>query len=795
MSNAINQNGTGLEQQVAGLDLNGGKANNSSPITTKNSTTSSSGGVYVPPHLRGASSSSSLKASSSSTDVSQPRDDTRGSGNSSGSSSKYDNRGDQQRGGDYRRGGGGRNFNSRGGDRQSGDFSNFGSGGSRRGGGRYEDNYNGGDNESRRGGDNWNRGGGGRSQNNRNYERRDDDRNNYRGGDRSSSRNETTNDDQQPQQPRNNRWQEPERRPDEQRNGGGGGSGSGGERKYGGRWNEERRGDIDYTKLGPRDERLEQELFGTGNTGINFDKYEDIPVEATGQNVPPNITSFDDVQLTEIIRHNVQMARYDKPTPVQKYAIPIIINGRDLMACAQTGSGKTAAFLLPILNQMYELGIPPPPQNTRGYNRRKQYPLGLVLAPTRELATQIFEEAKKFAYRSRMRPAVLYGGNNTSEQMRELDRGCHLIVATPGRLEDMITRGKVCLDNIRFLVLDEADRMLDMGFEPQIRRIVEQSNMPVTGQRQTLMFSATFPKQIQELASDFLSNYIFLAVGRVGSTSENITQTLLWVYEQDKRSYLLDLLQNIRDGLEYSKDNLCLIFVETKKGADALEEFLYQCNHPVTSIHGDRTQKEREEALRCFRSGECPVLVATAVAARGLDIPHVKHVINFDLPSDVEEYVHRIGRTGRMGNLGVATSFFNEKNRNICADLVELLIETKQEVPSFLEDMMASERSHGGNKRRGNGGGGRYGGGGSGFGSRDYRQSSGGGGGGNRNSNRGGNSGGGGGGSYRSNGTSSYGSGGGGGGGSGNNYYSSNYGNDGGNYGGNSSSGPDWWGN
>uniref|UniRef100_T1PI52 RNA helicase n=1 Tax=Musca domestica TaxID=7370 RepID=T1PI52_MUSDO len=761
MSNAINQNGTGLEQQVAGLDLNGGRANNSSPITTKSSLSSSQADVYVPPQLRGDTNFAPKTSNSS-----DSRYESRG-GNRGGDR-------DSQRGGEFRRGGGGRNFNSRGGDRQSGDFSNFSG---RRGGGRYDDNYNG-DTDSRRGGDDWNRGGG-RSQNNRNFERREDGGGGgYRGGR-----------DRRDDPPRNNRWQEPERRPDdggERKDtdsvsgdaSGGGSNNRGGERRYGGRWNEERRGDIDYTKLGPRDERLEAELFGTGNTGINFDKYEDIPVEATGKNVPNNITSFDDVQLTEIIRNNVQMARYDKPTPVQKYAIPIIINGRDLMACAQTGSGKTAAFLLPILNQMYEHGIPPPPQNTRGYNRRKQYPLGLVLAPTRELATQIFEEAKKFAYRSRMRPAVLYGGNNTSEQMRELDRGCHLIVATPGRLEDMITRGKVCLDNIRFLVLDEADRMLDMGFEPQIRRIVEDSNMPGRGQRQTLMFSATFPKQIQELASDFLSNYIFLAVGRVGSTSENITQTILWVHEQDKRSYLLDLLETIRAGSEYSKDSLTLIFVETKKGADALEEFLYQCNHPVTSIHGDRTQKEREEALRCFRSGDCPILVATAVAARGLDIPHVKHVINFDLPSDVEEYVHRIGRTGRMGNLGVATSFFNEKNRNICADLVELLIETKQELPSFLEDMMASERSHGGNKRRG-GGGGRYGGG---FGSRDYRQQSGGGGGGNRSSNNrssGNQGGGGGGGSYRSN---------------GNSYYNS-YGNDGGNYGGNSSSGPDWWGN
>ncbi|XP_037944563.1 ATP-dependent RNA helicase bel [Teleopsis dalmanni] len=744
MSNAINQNGTGLEQQVAGLDLNGGKANNSSPITNKSSSNLASG-VYIPPHLR------------------------EGVELDNRSDRKFDNR--EQRGGEYRRGGGGNRFNNR--DRQSGDFGNF----NRRGGGggnRYEDNYNG-DNDTRRGGEDWNRGGGGGgggrgSQNNRNYDRRDDG--GFRGG-RNNRENE-----QNDEQPRNDRWKEPERRQEDGRN-----------ERSGGRWKEDRRGDIDFTKLGPRDERLEQELFGVGNTGINFDKYEDIPVEATGQNVPPNITSFDDVQLTEIIRNNVLLARYDKPTPVQKYAIPIITNGRDLMACAQTGSGKTAAFLLPILNQMYEHGITPSPQNNRQYSRRKQYPLGLVLAPTRELATQIFEEAKKFAYRSRMRPAVLYGGNNTSEQMRELDRGCHLIVATPGRLEDMITRGKVGLDNIRFLVLDEADRMLDMGFEPQIRRIVEQLNMPPTGQRQTLMFSATFPKQIQELASDFLSNYIFLAVGRVGSTSENITQTILWVYEPDKRSYLLDLLSSIRDGQEYSKDNLTLIFVETKKGADSLEEFLYQCNHPVTSIHGDRTQKEREEALRCFRSGDCPILVATAVAARGLDIPHVKHVINFDLPSDVEEYVHRIGRTGRMGNLGVATSFFNDKNRNICSDLLELLIETKQEVPSFLEDMLSSERSHGANKRRGGGGGGgaRYGGG---FGSRDYRQQSGGGGGSRGSGNR---SGGGSGGSYRSNGNSY--------GGSSSGYYTGG-GGGGGSYGGsynsahaNNSSGPDWWAN
>lgn len=239
-----------------------------------------------------------------------------------------------------------------------------------------------------------------------------------------------------------------------------------------------------------------------------------------------------------------------------------------------------------------------------------------------------------------------YGGSSVSDQMQDLDRGCHLLVATPGRLLDMIERGKISLEQCRYLVLDEADRMLDMGFEPQIRSILEKE-LPRTGDRQTLMFSATFPSQIQMLARDFLERYIFLAVGRVGSTSENITQKVVWVEEHEKRSSLLDLL-NATDTTE----QLTLVFVETKKGADSLEDFLQNEGYPVTSIHGDRTQREREEALKNFRTGTTPILVATAVAARGLDIPHVKHVINFDLPSDVEEYVHRIGRTGRMGNLG-----------------------------------------------------------------------------------------------------------------------------------------------
>ncbi|XP_012734964.2 DEAD-box helicase 3 X-linked a isoform X9 [Fundulus heteroclitus] len=548
----------------------------------------------------------------------------------------------------------------------------------------------------------------------------------------------------------------------------------------GGRWAEDSR-ENDWSKPTAPNERLEHELFSGGNTGINFEKYDDIPVEATGSNCPPHIESFHDVDMGEIIMGNINLTSYTRPTPVQKYAIPIIKIKRDLMACAQTGSGKTAAFLLPVLSQIYADGPGEALQAAKNggqdngrYGRRKQYPISLILAPTRELALQIYEEARKFAYRSHVRPCVVYGGADIGQQIRELERGCHLLVATPGRLVDMMERGKIGLDHCNYLVLDEADRMLDMGFEPQIRRIVEQDTMPPKGMRQTMMFSATFPKEIQILARDFLEDYIFLAVGRVGSTSENITQKVVWVEENDKRSFLLDLLNATEAStLPVSgKDSLTLVFVETKKGADSLEDFLYREGYACTSIHGDRSQRDREEALHQFRSGRCPILVATAVAARGLDISNVKHVINFDLPSDIEEYVHRIGRTGRVGNLGLATSFFNDKNSNITKDLLDILVEAKQEVPSWLESL-AYEHQHkstsrGGRSKRFSGG----------FGARDYRQSSGGSGG--FAGNRSGRSAGGHGGNRGF-----------GGGGFGGNFYSSDgYG---GNY--NPSGSVDWWGN
>ncbi|XP_063633527.1 putative ATP-dependent RNA helicase Pl10 isoform X1 [Cydia splendana] len=728
MSNVTNQNGTGLEQQLAGLDLQ--------PQAPK------SAGRYIPPHLRrqlqaNPPEGEESKRSSLDSHQSESRDNRSSFG---GSSRGYDRGGrrddrERDRDRDYDRG-----YDSRYPRRDRGRDQGYQNGESD----RFSEN------------DRWGSGSaggrGGSSSSGR-----------ERGMERDVRRDEDFN---EPPQPRNDRWKEPEPRSEDRGNS---------------RWasddvrrSSSRRDENDWTVPLPRDERQELELFGTGNTGINFSKYEDIPVEASGDRVPDFITSFEDVNLTEIMRTNISLARYDKPTPVQKYAIPIVLGHRDVMACAQTGSGKTAAFLVPILNQIYEAG---PVKHMGPYNRRKQYPLGLVLAPTRELATQIFDEARKFAYRSRVRPCVVYGGSPIHEQFRELERGCHLLVATPGRLVDMLARGRVALDHCRHLVLDEADRMLDMGFEPQIRKIVECHTMPKTGERQTLMFSATFPKQIQVLAQDFLSNYVFLAVGRVGSTSENITQKVVWVEESQKRSFLLDLLNasNLLKRSRPEEDQLTLVFVETKKGADQLEEYLDSDGYPVTSIHGDRTQREREEALRRFRTGQTPILVATAVAARGLDIPHVRHVINFDLPSDVEEYVHRIGRTGRMGNLGVATSFFNDSNRGLARDLVELLVEAKQDVPNWLTSTAADGRLGSSGRRAGSrsGGGGRFASaGGSGFGARDFRTQS-------RQP-------------PRSAGASSIGSGFGYGGGGGS--YGGNYG---GSYGGggagSGSGGPDWW--
>ncbi|KAK5974143.1 ATP-dependent RNA helicase DDX3Y [Trichostrongylus colubriformis] len=485
-----------------------------------------------------------------------------------------------------------------------------------------------------------------------------------------------------------------------------------------GRWAGLRDDGVQATKWEhqqPRDERLEAELFAGQLSGINFDKYEEIPVEATGEDVPPPISLFADLKLHPWIEENIQKSGYNRPTPVQKYSIPALNSGRDLMSCAQTGSGKTAAFLVPVINAILQdgPGAQHPPTMSHG-GRKKQYPSALVLSPTRELSLQIYNESRKFSYRTPITSALLYGGReNYKDQINKLRLGCHILIATPGRLIDVMDQEYIGLKGCRYLVLDEADRMLDMGFEPQIRQIVDLSTMPRKGDRVTAMFSATFPKDIQVLAQDFLMpNYVFLAVGRVGSTSENIMQKVVWVEEHEKRSYLMDLLD------AGGQNSLTLVFVETKRGASDLSYYLQTAGYEVVAIHGDLKQFEREKHLDSFRSGVTPVMVATAVAARGLDIPNVKHVINYDLPAEIDEYVHRIGRTGRVGNIGLATSFFNEKNRNIARDLMDLIVEANQELPDWLERVAGDvarfgTRSGGGRGGRGNGG--------QKFGGRDHR--------------------------------------------------------------------------
>ncbi|PVH34457.1 hypothetical protein PAHAL_8G223600 [Panicum hallii] len=451
------------------------------------------------------------------------------------------------------------------------------------------------------------------------------------------------------------------------------------------------------------------------NTGINFDAYEDIPVETSGRDVPPPVATFAEIDLGAALNDNIRRCRYVRPTPVQRHAIPISLAGRDLMACAQTGSGKTAAFCFPIISGIMRGPPAGRPQRGGGMGMRTAYPSALILSPTRELSMQIHEEARKFSYQTGVRVVVAYGGAPITQQLRDLERGVDILVATPGRLVDLLERARVSLQSIRYLALDEADRMLDMGFEPQVRRIVEQMDMPPPGVRQTMLFSATFPKEIQRMASDFLENYIFLAVGRVGSSTELIVQRIEFVQEADKRSHLMDLLHAQRDT---GKQTLTLVFVETKRGADSLESWLCMNGFPATSIHGDRNQQEREYALRSFKSGQTPILVATDVAARGLDIPHVAHVVNFDLPNDIDDYVHRIGRTGRAGKSGLATAFFNDNNSSMAKSLAELMQESNQEVPAWLSRYAARPSYGGGGGRN------RRSGGGSRFGGRDFRSDS-----------------------------------------------------------------------
>ena len=424
-----------------------------------------------------------------------------------------------------------------------------------------------------------------------------------------------------------------------------------------------------------------EKLFNKQFKSSNLNLYEDIPVEVS--ETFPEMQSFDDCEIHDCLLQNIKRLGYTVPTPVQRLAIPISLSRRDLMSCAQTGSGKTASFLVPTIAKMLSERPPSSP------SLRSAYPVSCILAPTRELSIQIYEEALKFSHCSGIRIVTVYGGADPKLQSKELAKGADIIVATPGRLIDFINRGRVCLSLVKYLIIDEADMMFDMGFEPQIRTILETMK---ENKRETIMCSATFPVTIQDLAAQFMKDYIFLAIGKVGSTVQHITQKMFFVNDEEKQMFLKQTLKDL--------DGLVLIFAETKVMADNLNEFLLNIGKKSNTIHGNKTQIERERALNDFKSSKEAILVATDVASRGLDIPNVTNVINFDFPGNMQEYTHRIGRTGRIGNDGCAISFVNDKNRNLFKDIYSILCENEQEIPEWLE---RSHRTDVSSYRRGRG--------------------------------------------------------------------------------------------
>lgn len=448
-------------------------------------------------------------------------------------------------------------------------------------------------------------------------------------------------------------------------------------------------GRQDGRRVGYSEQWSEMDIFGErreSKAGIDFDQYDKIPVEVTGegnQDFSP-IAFFTDGHLAEALAYNLDRCGYERPTPIQKHAIPIVVGGRDLMACAQTGSGKTCAFMVPCIESLLRSGPPASQAGARG-GRPTPMPCALVMAPTRELAAQIHEEVMKFAYNTGIESRLIYGGADIGEQRREMQKGTDVLVATPGRLWDMIGRECVDLALCQFLILDEADRMLDMGFEPQVRDIVMNSGMGdrLKSRRQSMMFSATFANGVQKMASDFLQDYLFITVGRVGSCSETIHQTLLYAEEGKGKARALEKIY--RENAP-NVGFLTVIFVDSKRKADEIELELWNSGLKCCAIHGDRDQSQREMAMDSFKSGETPILVATDVAARGLDISNIGLVINYDMPKQMDDYVHRIGRTGRAGKRGVAIGFVNEKCR-YCNELSDLLKQAKQEVPPWLSQL------------------------------------------------------------------------------------------------------------
>ncbi|KAH7867494.1 hypothetical protein Vadar_034242 [Vaccinium darrowii] len=413
-------------------------------------------------------------------------------------------------------------------------------------------------------------------------------------------------------------------------------------------------------------------------------------ITVEGHDVPKPICRFEEANFPGYCLETIARLGFMEPTPIQAQGWPMALKGRDLIGIAETGSGKTLAYLLPAL---VHVSAQPPLGQGEG-------PIVLVLAPTRELAVQIQEESLKFTSRTNMRSTCIYGGAPKGPQIRDLQRGVEIVIATPGRLIDMLEAQHTNLKRVTYLVLDEADRMLDMGFEPQIRKIVAQ----IQPDRQTLYWSATWPREVETLARQFLRNPYKVIIGSPElKANQSINQIVEVVTEVEKYNRLIRLLSESMDG------SRMLVFMETKKGCDQVTRQLRMDGWPALSIHGDKNQAERDWVLAEFKSGRSPIMTATDVAARGLDVKDIKCVINYDFPSSLEDYVHRIGRTGRAGARGTAFTFFTHANAKFARDLIKILQEAGQIIPPALAALARSAGSglgaSGGNFRsRGRGG-------------------------------------------------------------------------------------------
>jgi len=364
---------------------------------------------------------------------------------------------------------------------------------------------------------------------------------------------------------------------------------------------------------------------------------------------------FENLNIIHPILKAISEKKYTSPTPIQQKAIPIVLNNQDVLGCAQTGTGKTAAFAIPILQKLSE-------ENTE---KSKLVTKSLIVTPTRELAIQIGDSFSDYGKYTGIKNTVIFGGVKQGSQVKSLKRGVDVLIATPGRLLDLIDQGYINLKHIKYFVLDEADRMLDMGFIHDINRIIKL----LPKQRQSLFFSATMPKNILSLSNTILKNPKRVEVNPVSSTAETIKQFIYYTNKSTKKNLVLDILKD-------PKITQVLMFCKTKHGANKVTKILIKNKISAAAIHGDKAQNQRQKALKKFKAGEIKVLVATDIAARGIDIDKLKHVINYDIPNIAETYVHRIGRSGRAGDKGVAISIC-EPEENAYVKDIEKLIQKK----------------------------------------------------------------------------------------------------------------------